>query len=156
MALFLSTFENKVDSKGRVSVPSSFRSAVSLNPAFLGVVLYRSFTSNCIEGCSIDRMEAISDAADSLEAFSEKQDDLTSLIFADARQLAFDGTGRIIIPDDLLKHAGIKDKAAFVGRGKTFQIWNPADFEKEQEEARKRAYQNRPTLKISKLKDKNE
>ena len=26
MALFLSTFENKVDTKGRVSVPSQFRS----------------------------------------------------------------------------------------------------------------------------------
>ena len=52
MALFLSTFSNKIDSKGRVSVPSRFRAALSGNN-FAGVVVYESFTNKCIEGCDL-------------------------------------------------------------------------------------------------------
>ena len=71
---------------------------------------------------------------------------INSLIFSDARQLTFDITGRIVIPNDLLEFAGIKDKALFVGRGKTFQIWEAEAFYKAQEEVRNKAQENRPSL----------
>ena len=58
----------------------------------------------------------------------------------------FDITGRIIIPADLLEFAGIKDKALFVGRGKTFQIWEASAFYKAQNEIRAKAQENRPSL----------
>ena len=147
MSLFLSSFTNKIDAKGRVAVPSSFRNAVNAEP-FPGIVLFRSFTGKCIEGLSMSRMEKLADAADQMNVFDAKLDELTALMFADARQLSFDVTGRIVIPADLLEHAGIGDSAVFVGRGKSFQIWNPAAFAKMQNESLAKLQKDKPTLTL--------
>jgi MraZ protein len=61
--------------------------------------------------------------------------------------LQFDGEGRVLISEKLLNHAKIKNNILFVGLGKTFQIWEPKTFEKFKIEARKKAYQNRSSLK---------
>ncbi len=118
MSLFLSSYENRLDKKGRISVPAKFRTAVA-NDEFQGVVLYRSPTNNCIEGVSMSYMEKLAES-------DNTYDDL----FADAQQMAFDVTGRIIITPELIKHADIKNSAIFVGRGNSFQIWNPDNFRK--------------------------
>ena len=98
--VFSSCYENRLDTKGRISVPAAFRSSLN-NENFSGVVLYRSFTHNCIEGVSMSRMEKIANATDQMEMFDGELDDLSALVFADARPLLFDVTGRIIIPADL-------------------------------------------------------
>ena len=148
MGLFLSCYENRLDTKGRISVPAAFRSSLN-NENFAGVVLYRSFTNNCIEGLSMSRMEKIANATDKMGIFDGDLDNISALVFADARPLAFDVTGRIIIPSDLLKHANISDKALFVGRGNSFQIWNPSDFEKIQQNSMNQLRKIRPSIKIS-------
>lgn len=148
VSLFLSTFVNKVDKKGRVSVPASFRASLS-SQAVQGLIAFRSFTNPCIDGCGWDRMEEMSNAADSFAAFSAEQDDMSNLIFADARQLSWDAEGRVVLPEDLMAHAGITERAAFVGKGKTFQIWNPDQFEQVQADIRARAMQKRPTLPMT-------
>ena len=150
MSLFLSSFANKVDAKGRAAVPASFRAACS-SDAFAGVVLFRSFTGKCIEGMTMSRMEALADALESGDIFDNKMDELTAMLFADARQLAFDVTGRIVIPADLLLHAGIDGDAVFVGRGKSFQIWAPAEFAKVQSEALGRLQTEKPSLFLTKI-----
>ena len=147
MSLFLSSYENRLDTKGRISVPASFRASVS-NEKFPGVVLYRSFTHKCIEGLSMSRMEQMAAATDKMGVFDGALDDLSAMLFADARQLAFDVTGRIVIPSDLLQHAGITDRAVFVGRGNSFQIWNPDAFRAVQEKSLKNLRATRPNLKI--------
>lgn len=147
MSLFLSCYENRLDTKGRISVPAAFRSSLN-NENFAGVVLFRSFTHNCIEGLSMSRMEKIAGATDEMGMFDNELDDLSALIFADARPLQFDVTGRIVIPEDLLKHANIKNTALFVGRGNSFQIWNPSDFATAQENSLNNLKKIRPSLKI--------
>lgn len=148
MALFLSTFINKVDRKGRVSVPAPFRNAIK-GQSFNGIVAFRSYREAAIEACAIDRMERLSESIDALDQFSEEQDDFASTIFADAHQLPIDGDGRIILPEQLTEHASITDAAAFVGRGATFQIWNPEAFEHHQSEARNRAGRRGATLRLA-------
>ena len=147
MSLFLSSYENRLDTKGRISVPASFRASVS-NEKFSGVVLYRSFTNKCIEGLSMSRMEQLASATDKLDIFSNELDDLSAMLFADARPLNFDVTGRIIIPEDLLKYADIKEKAIFVVRGNSFQIWNPESFKKVQDKSLNNLRSIRPNLTI--------
>lgn len=137
MALFLSTVVNKVDRKGRISVPAAMRAALSSQP-FQGIVAFRSFRDPAIEGWSIDRLNQFAESLDEMELFSESRDDLAEAIFADSHQLPFDGEGRIILPDALARHAGITTDAAFVGRGATFQIWNPETFAAHAEKARER------------------
>ena len=147
MALFLSTYINKIDKKGRVSVPASFRAALT-NESFQGIIAFRSYKHNALEGCGIARMQKLSDSVDSLDFFSDNQDDLSSAIFADSQQLAFDSEGRIMLPQQLIDHAGITEYAAFVGRGATFQIWNPETFEQMQAHSRERIREQQTTLKI--------
>ena len=69
--MFLSTYENKLDKKGRVSVPASFRSYLS-NLGYNGVICFPSFNNQSIEAWPQDRIEKISNTIDSLNPFEEK------------------------------------------------------------------------------------
>jgi len=135
MALFLSSHVNKLDKKGRISVPSSFRAELAQEP-FQGVVLFKSNTHKCLEGFTWSYMNEISNRLDDFNLFSTDQDDLATSIFGNAVQLSVDGDGRIILPADLIDFANLKDNVSFVGMGTKFQIWSPEDFQKRQNEAR--------------------
>lgn len=147
MALFLSTFVNKIDKKGRISVPAPFRSALG-NEIFQGIVVFRSHRLPALECCAISRMEQLSASVDALDLFSETQDDLASVIFADAIQIPFDGDGRMILPKNLVDFLGVDETLSFVGRGATFQIWNPDIFHTYQEQARVRMRDAGATLAL--------
>ena len=144
--LFLDTIVNKVDAKGRVSIPADYRALLEQQETEL--VAFRSFTSACIECCTAEMMERLANEIDrSFDTFSSEQDDLTGLIYADAKEFPFDSTGRIVLTEKLMKHANITDKAAFVGKGRTFQIWNPDAYAEEEEKIRARALQKRLSIK---------
>ena len=144
--MFLSTYENKLDKKGRVSVPASFRSHLS-NLGYNGVICYPSFNNPAIEACSQDRIEKISSVIDSLNPFEEKRDYFATSILSESLNLQFDTEGRVSLTEKLINHAKIKSNILFVGLGKTFQIWSPTIFEKFKIEARKKAFKNRGSLK---------
>ncbi len=144
--MFLSTFENKLDKKGRVSVPASFRSYLS-NLGYNGVICYPSFNNNCIEAWPQDRIEKISNAIDSLNPFEEKKDYFATSILSESTNLQFDNEGRILITSKLLKHAQIKNTMLFVGQGKTFQIWEPSNYEKFKVTAKRKSNIHRASLK---------
>ena len=147
--MFLSTYENKLDKKGRVSVPASFRSYLS-NLGYNGVICYPSFNNQCIESWPQDRIEKISSAIDSLNPFEEKKDYFATSILSESINLQFDSEGRISLSSKLLKHAKIKNSMLFVGQGKTFQIWEPTIFEKFRVKAGKKSNLYRANLKWEK------
>ena len=92
--MFLSTYENKIDKKGRVSVPANFRLHLS-NLGYNGVVCYPSFNNQSIEACSQDRIEKLSASIDSLSPFEEKRDFFATSILSESINLQFDSEGRI-------------------------------------------------------------
>ena len=144
--MFLSSYENRLDKKGRVSVPANFRSYLS-SLGYNGFVTYPSFNHEALEACSEDRIEKLSSTIDSLNPFEEKRDYFATSVLSESMSLQFDSEGRVLIADKLLDHAKIKNSILFVGLGKTFQIWEPKVFEKFKVVARKKAYQNRSNLK---------
>tara|TARA_B100001027_G_scaffold203725_1_gene165383 strand:- start:1820 stop:2275 length:456 start_codon:yes stop_codon:yes gene_type:complete len=144
--MFLSTFENRLDKKGRVSVPASFRSYLS-NLGYNGIICYPSFNNNCIEAWPQDRIEKISIAIESLNPFEEKKDYFATSILSESSNLQFDSEGRILITSKLLKHAKIKSNMLFVGQGKTFQIWEPLNYEKFKVTAKRKSNIYRASLK---------
>lgn len=148
MALFLSTTTNKVDSKGRVSVPAAFRAALA-GQSFHGIVALPSFKYPAIQCGGMAWMEQLSTGVDAYDLFSDEHDTLTATLFANAQQLAFDGEGRIILPAALVEHANIAQTAAFVGRGPLFEIWHPEAFADYQGEAARRAAEQGLTLRPS-------
>ena len=144
--MFLSSFKNKLDKKGRVSVPATFRSHLS-SMGYSGFISYPSFSHSALEACSQDRIEKLSNTIDSLNPFEEKRDYFATSILSESVNLQFDTEGRVSFTEKLLDHAKIKNNILFVGLGKTFQVWEPKIFEKFKIVARKKAYQNRSNLK---------
>ena len=153
--MFLSSYENRIDKKGRVSVPATFRSHLS-SMGYNGFISYPSFNHSALEACSQDRIEKLSNTIDSLNPFEEKRDFFATSILSESTNLQFDSEGRISLSSKLLKHAKIKNSMLFVGQGQTFQIWEPTAFEKFKTSARKKANLNRASLKWEKHFNNNE
>lgn len=147
MSLFLSTFVNKIDKKGRVSVPAQFRAALAKED-FGGVVAYASFINECVEACGMSRMEKLYDSIDSMDPYSEERDAFAAAILGNSVQMAFDGEGRIMLPEALREEAGLTDKAVFVGKGRTFEIWNEEKFNAYAAAAKEKAKQARGALRF--------
>lgn len=146
MAVFLSNTTNKVDSKGRVSVPAPFRAALA-GQSFHGIVAVPSFKYAAIQCGGMDWMEELNAGINAYDFFSDEHDTLTATLFASAQQLAFDGEGRVVLPAALAEHANITKAAAFVGRGPIFEIWNPEAFDAYQSEAVRRAAEQKLTVR---------
>ncbi len=144
--MFLSSYENKLDKKGRVSVPSSFRAYLS-SMGYNGFITYPSFNNAALDACAQDRIEKLSDSIDSLGPFEDKRDYFATSVLSESINLVFDSEGRVSIPEKLLKHAKIKSNVVFVGLGKVFQIWDPKLFANFKSNARKKSYINRSALK---------
>lgn len=146
MSLFLSTYKNKIDKKLRVSVPSQFRSVVS-SSSFQGIIVYKSIINNCLEGCTIERLNKITEMIDNLDPFSEEKDAFATAILGGSFQLSFDSEGRVVIPNELVSEINLNETAVFVGKGHTFEIWNQSEFEKRTSSAREIALKNRDKIK---------
>lgn len=138
MALFTGTFENKVDGKGRVSLPADFRAELPEDGARF-VYIFPSPKDDALEACDKPFMERMAAAIEEAPLFSDEEDDLGSTIVAQARKAQLDDTGRLVLPGDFMTFAGIKNKAVFVGRAGRFQIWSPDRFAEHSRKARERA-----------------
>ena len=136
-------------------MPAQFRSHLS-SLGFNSIICFPSFNQQCLEAWPQDRIEKISDAIDNLNPFEEKKDYFATSILSESINLQFDNEGRISLTSKLLKHAKIKNSMLFVGQGQTFQIWEPAAFEKFKTSARKKANINRASLKWEKHLNNNE
>ena len=142
---FLSTYVNKVDRKGRVSVPATFRSTLATHRQPNLVIAFPSVRLPALECTGSDRMAEMQERIESLEQFSEEYENL-SLIFADSHPLTMDGEGRVILPEKLKEHARITDDVAFVGLGAMFQLWDPAGYQEHSFTVRERSRRQGTTL----------
>lgn len=128
MRPFIGTFENKVDRKGRVSVPAKFRSVLEAE-GYSGIVVRMDPQNGCIEGYGMDRLERLQGTMSDLVDVDDPDYTVALQIFAESDDLPFDPNGRVLLPDALRSEAGIDDTAVFVGLGRVFQIWNPDAFQ---------------------------
>ncbi len=156
MNLFVSNFVNKIDKKGRVSFPSLFRNALPKSNKN-EIILYKSIKHKSIEGCNVQRIEEIANRINSLDFFSDDQDDFSTSIFSEIIPTNLDKEGRFLISDSLKHHANIKDEVAFIGQGFYFQIWEPKSALIKQKESRTRLISQKKSLSSILIeKNKNE
>jgi MraZ protein len=155
MALFIGTHQNKLDAKGRVSIPAQFRSVLKKNShagegaAVATVYLRPSHQNPCIEGWTELGFEALSEpVAQDYNLFSQEHEDFVMALFGDACSLESDKEGRIMLPDHLIAHAGITDAVTFIGTRNNFQIWEPAAGAKRLAVARENAKAAAFSLKV--------
>ena len=136
MDLFLSTFDHRIDKKGRLSVPASFRSVLDRKrePLFL----YKSLTEPCLEGCGHERINQIVDAIDTMDSLSSEVATLQTML-SSAQEMRLDSEGRIMLSADFISFAELEDNALYAGIGKSFQIWRPDRYRIREDETRQRA-----------------
>ena len=148
MSHFLGTHQNRLDAKGRVSIPAAFRTHLRNEsdggPAI--AILRPSHKHPCIEAWPEAVFQTLGGPLDRLDMFSEDQDDLMMTLYADATRVEADKEGRIVLPESLVQHAGLTDNVVFMGLGRTFQIWEPAAAEKRRADARNAARTRALTL----------
>ena len=134
MTEFVGKFLNRIDKKGRVSVPALWRPKL-LGKEFSGIVAQKSEDYNSIDGYSekyLDRYQQWLDQQDPLLETSEYE---ATLIFGSS-MLPFDREGRVLLPDLIRKDACLGTDALFVGMGRKFRIWEPISFDKYEKKAR--------------------
>jgi transcriptional regulator MraZ len=132
---FVATFENRLDQKGRVSVPAPYR-AVLAREGEEGLYCYPALDRPAIDGGGAKLKQAIADRLSVFETFSEDHESLATAFYGESRVLKIDSDGRVVLPEEFRAYAGIADTAVFVGQGYKFQIWEPERFAVRQREAR--------------------
>lgn len=150
--MFFGTVTNNLDSKGRISVPSSFRAVVARS-RFEGIHVWSSLDGHFIDGADVEFIEGFRCSINELDYYDKNRTALAESIFADGTQLSFDNAGRVSLPRSLLTYAGLSDQATFVGLGSSFQIWAPQAYQAHREVMRALARENRHLLRSSPRRD---
>ncbi|MCG8623559.1 MAG: division/cell wall cluster transcriptional repressor MraZ [Proteobacteria bacterium] len=128
MVLFTSTYENKLDKKGRVSVPARYRAV--LDAAHEPLFITCSLKNPCLEGMPQSRLQRIATTLDGMDMMADKRA-LLEFILSQAQEMRPDSEGRIVLDDHFIAHANLRDSETvqFVGVGGMFQIWKPSEYQ---------------------------
>lgn len=142
MSVFLGTHENRFDAKGRVSIPAGFRTVLKAQHTEGDslVILRPSHTMPCIEAWPAGAFSRLTQPLDRLDMFSDEHDDLAAACMPMRTRLI--RTVKAASSSRFLReHAGITESAvvAFMGVGRTFQIWEPEAARQRREDARQRS-----------------
>lgn len=146
MALFTSTHLNRIDRKGRVSVPAMWRPALA-QTSFNGIVAIRSYRAAAIEGCGYDRLERMNELMQTPGAMTDAERATAEILMSRVQPLPFDTEGRIMLPRELAEFAGIQGDALFVGLGPIFELWEPGGHQRHTDTAEAQARTDRPSLR---------
>jgi len=134
MDRFVSNVTLRLDSKGRVSIPASFRSVLARD-GFDGLYCYPALDRPAIDAGGNALMAEIEAVIARYAPFSEEREQFAVALYGTSETLKIDGEGRVSLSEALKRHAGITEAVAFVGLGHKFQIWEPGRFQSELAEA---------------------
>ena len=154
MDRFVSTFTNKIDAKGRVSIPAAFRSVLerdayaqsAVSQAGGGIYCYPSLDAPALDAGGERLAQKIDGLLSGLPDYSDERDELSVALYGDVQILSLDQDGRIVLPEKLRAHAGLGAEITFVGLGEKFQMWEPKRFDDRRQRAREKVDAHRKLL----------
>lgn len=138
MSQFIGTHLSKLDAKGRVSVPAPFRLALRQPEGSVGLFFLPSASDPCVEVWPAPAFEGLEERLSRMDPFSQAYSDLATSLYGEAFRAEPDGEGRVVLPSTFVEYAQLNGSAAFIGKGRTFEIWEPAAGAKHLEAARLR------------------
>jgi MraZ protein len=127
MDRFVSNMTLRLDAKGRVSVPASYRQVLARD-GFDGLYCYPSLGAPALDAGGNSLLAEIEQLITDFPPYSDEREQFSVALYGTSETLKFDGEGRVILTDRLKEHAGITEAVAFVGVGHKFQIWEPERF----------------------------
>jgi MraZ protein len=134
MDRFVSHCTLRLDAKGRVSIPASFR-AVLMRDGFDGLYCYPSFDRPALDAGGNALLAEIEALIARYPPYSEEREQFSAALYSTSEILKMDGEGRVVLAESLKAHAEIADAVTFAGLGHKFQIWEPGRFRAELAEA---------------------
>lgn len=143
MDRFVSTYTNKIDAKGRVSVPAPFRAVLERDGYAGGIYCYPSLDAPALDAGGERLAKKIDGLLAGLPDYSDERDELSVALYGDVQVLSIDGDGRIVLPEGLRRHADLQGSVTFVGLGDKFQMWEPGRFEERRGAARAKVQDHR-------------
>ena len=145
MDRFVSNFSNRLDAKGRVSIPASFR-AILLKDGRSELFIHPSLDQPALDAGGLALMREIDLLLESMPPCSAERDSLSTALLGTSESLKLDAEGRVVLTESLKVHAGISDQVAFVGLGAKFQLWEPERFRARLADAQDKARELRRRL----------
>jgi MraZ protein len=142
---FFSNFTNRVDAKGRISIPASYRSVLAKD-GFEGLYVHPSLDQMALDCGGNALLEEIDGLLKGLHPYSERRDMFATALLGTSEVLKVDSEGRVMLTETLKAFAGIGSEATFVGQGHKFQLWEPNRFRAHLEEAKTRVREMRKQL----------
>ncbi len=146
MNRFLSSAVNRIDAKGRVSVPAHFRSVVQQR-GYSELYAIRQLDIPALDVGGLDLLDRYEARMSQEDPFLQTADDMSFFVHGDGAFLKLDQDGRITVTDFIREHTGVTTDVAFVGRGNFFQIWEPSKLAAYGAQARARLLQLRQGMK---------
>jgi MraZ protein len=130
--MFDGRFSNTLDDKGRVAIPVRYREALSASGQDRIVVTrFKISGVPCLEAYDAHAwQELVSSVQSKAGAFGMSRAMFESVYIGEAQVCQPDKQGRILIPPALRSHAALTEEVVFVGVGRKFQIFDPAQREK--------------------------
>ena len=130
---------HKVDGKGRVSIPASFRRVLEASdPNYRDgdspelVIVYGDHRRNYLECYTMEAIDEVDAKIDALPRGSMERKMLQRLFHGQSLPTAVDETGRLVLPAKLRQKIELDGEAFFIAAGDTFQIWKPETYEAEE------------------------
>jgi len=147
MGEFVSNHTNKIDGKGRVSIPAGFRSVLAKD-GYEGLYCYPSLDLNAVDCGGNGLFHAIEQRLSRVDTYTEAHDYLSTAFYGMGEHLKIDQDGRVGLSETIKGYADIDTHVTFVGQGYKFQIWNPDRFQEHSRKAMELARHLRRTGRI--------
>lgn len=144
MNRFLSSATNKIDAKGRVSVPSPFRSVLSsagIEELYCFQDLH--YPAICIGGP--DLLARFERRLQDMDPFALEWNRMSLLVHGGGVFMKLDSEGRLMVTEFIRSYTGIENEVTFVGRAEYFQLWRPDVFSDAQKTAREELRKRGPS-----------
>jgi len=135
MNRFLSHAANRIDAKGRVSVPAHFR-AVLLKRGYTELYALRALDVPALDVGGPELLDRFEKQMVAEDPFSPEANEMSLLVHGGGVFGKLDPEGRLMVTDFIRDFTGISTDVMFVGRGDYFQLWEPQAFMKAQAVAR--------------------
>lgn len=136
---FVSHYTNRLDAKGRVSIPAAFR-AVLTRDGYEGLYCFPSPHQPAVDAGGNGLISQIEGRLGGFQTLSADHDLVSTALFGISEILKVDGEGRAMLSETIKAHAGIADQVVFVGLGYKFQIWAPDRFAEHRAAAMRQAF----------------
>ena len=127
--IYNSVYRHGVDEKRRIQIPSMWR-PVETGVQFTLIVWPQRTEGPCMRVLPPKEMAELMASLDAIPNGDRNKTILKRIIGAESTQVTLDKAGRICVPEEMARAAGIEKEATLVGLLDRFEIWDPARFEK--------------------------